>query len=405
MPLGTKELFDTMLSAAEKQDMDTLEKRKAEFMEDAENFSKCVDANGDTLLHKALAANPAVLLYVLGELGGKVDAKNGLGKTALHEAAKRNHVQCVNILLEKGSDPLAANEVGSTAFHTACACGSLEVMEVLLKQEDIDVNLVDGAGCYPIHKCAYDGNERVFDLLLKHDANVDVRDAQECTAIHIAVKMNRLSYVKKLLDVGEKQNFDINAGDKSGNTLLHYAVTRCLHDMVTELISRGAEINKPNEDGNTPLHVAAMAFKADSQEWEDLILELLRQGADHSATNELPGRANGRKPVDYVNRNVAFLFDPKEYQKRDAEIASQQEKVSKFESALEEEKKKHKEEIRRIHKERERVRREVVEQRRKEEEERQREEEARQRKEDEERAKELEEMEAKKKGKKGKRKD
>ena len=303
MVLGTKELFDTMLAASGAGDVDTLEKRRAEFLEDDNNYALCVDSNGDTLLHKAVHPDPQTLLYVLDNLHARIDARNMLGKTALHEACKRNLLPCVNLLINRGADVLRTNEIGSTPFHTACSCGSVEAMERLLEIKDVDPNLVDGSGCFPIHKCSYDGNERVVDVLLKHNASIDVRDAQECTAVHIAVKMNRLDFVRKLLQIGEGQDFDINAGDKSGSTLLHYAVARCYHPMVKELLSRGADINKANEDGYTPLHIAAQSFQPDSQEWEDLVLDLLRMGADPNATNEMVGRTKYVKYAKALRHN------------------------------------------------------------------------------------------------------
>eukprot|EP01063_Lacrimia_lanifica_P020183 TRINITY_DN27516_c0_g1_i1.p1 TRINITY_DN27516_c0_g1~~TRINITY_DN27516_c0_g1_i1.p1 ORF type:complete len:416 (+),score=203.48 TRINITY_DN27516_c0_g1_i1:70-1317(+) len=405
VPLGTKELFDTLLRAVAEQDMETIEAHAAEFNMNDANFAACVDDSGDTLLHAAVQPSTHVMTYVLDKLapaGAVVDAKNKLGKTALHEAAKRNLVGCVKLLLESGADPLVMNELGSTPFHTACACGSVETMDVLLAAcEGVTPELQDGSGAYPIHRCAYDGDERVFEMLVKHGAIVDMRDAQECTAVHLAVKMDRVSFVRKLLAVGggQEEKLDPSVGDKSGNTVLHYAVARCLHGMVVMLVKEGGvDINKANEDGYTPLHIAAQSFKGDSQEWEDLVLDLLRMGADPSVANS----TNGRKPVDYVLRHHAHLFDPAEFQKRDDRAAKKRDGADAEQAKVDEEKRKYKEDIRKQHKERERVRREVVEQRRKEAEERQREEEARLRKEEEERAKELEEAEAKKKKGKGK---
>ena len=290
MGLGTKELFDSMLKATFERDIVTLAKRKSEFLEFEGNYVKCVDQNGDTILHKALHHNTDTLVFVLENLQPKIDYKNAIGKTALHEAAKKNLLSSVQLLIENGANLIIANEVGSTPFHTACTCGSVEVMKELLKYEEISPNIVDGAGCYPIHKCAYDGNKRVFELLLQHNATVDARDSQECTAMHIAVKMNRISFVLRLLDIGKEENFDINTGDKAGNTLLHYAVSRCFHPLVRQLVERGADINKTNEDGCTPLHTAAQSFQPDSREWEDLVVDMLRMGADCNATNELAGR-------------------------------------------------------------------------------------------------------------------
>eukprot|EP01062_Namystynia_karyoxenos_P063644 TRINITY_DN56454_c0_g1_i1.p1 TRINITY_DN56454_c0_g1~~TRINITY_DN56454_c0_g1_i1.p1 ORF type:complete len:449 (+),score=163.92 TRINITY_DN56454_c0_g1_i1:99-1349(+) len=409
--LAPKELFDTVLTAAEEADIVTLEKRREEFISCEKNFEKCVDMNGNTILHKALHQDTKTLRYCVDQLNGRVDARNALGKTALHECAKLNLVDCAAYLLDKGAS-LCHSEVGSTPFHTACAAGSVEVMELLLKRHEGDkeiidsmVNGADGAGNYPIHKCAYDGNLRVLEVLLAHGVNIEAKDKDECTAAHIAVKMNRMEFVKRIITekVMDKdtqpREWDLNIGDNKQNTMLHYAVVRCYHDMVRMLVAAGADINKPNDDGNTPLHVAAQSFQPDSQEWEDLVLDMLRMGANPEAQNDRVQR----KPESYVPRNVQYLFNPKEYQKRDELAKKKQEQEEARRKELEKEKAAFKEKIRETHKQREKMRKEVMEERRREDEERQRREEEEERKREEEEAeRKREEEEAKKK--KGKKK-
>ena len=50
-------------------------------------------------------------------------------------------------------------------------------------------------------------------------------------------------------------NIDIQ--DDNGNTPLMYAVSQCNYEMVKYLISKGANVNKKNNAGETPLHLAS----------------------------------------------------------------------------------------------------------------------------------------------------
>ena len=54
VPLGSKELFDTLLGACASGDVQTLKTRRDEFLQNEQNFLKCIDHNGDTILHKAV---------------------------------------------------------------------------------------------------------------------------------------------------------------------------------------------------------------------------------------------------------------------------------------------------------------------------------------------------------------
>lgn len=78
---------------------------------------------------------------------------------------------------------------------------------------------------------------------------------------------------------------------------VHADATGGLFDAVREgtaaevktALAAGADPNARNEDGDTPLHLAAMALKPSA------ILALLEGGADAAARNE-----DGRVPFDYV---------------------------------------------------------------------------------------------------------
>eukprot|EP01006_Ploeotia_vitrea_P034037 TRINITY_DN65692_c0_g4_i1.p2 TRINITY_DN65692_c0_g4~~TRINITY_DN65692_c0_g4_i1.p2 ORF type:complete len:406 (-),score=69.51 TRINITY_DN65692_c0_g4_i1:1660-2877(-) len=400
-PLGSKELFDSMLLACQKGDIDTLKRCKQEFLENENNFYKCVDMNGDTVLHKAVQKDTQCLSYCLDNLGVDVNRANDLGKTPLHLAVKNNYVDAVQVLLDKGVDCEVHNSVGSTPLHTAAACGSVECLQLLLTKSHMDVNTKDGNGNTVLHKCAYDGNIRVAETVIKLGAQVNVGNTEGLTPVHIAVKVNKVPFVKFLIGHGA----DISIPDQKANLPIHYCTSRCFHQMFVLLCANSPKemINSQNQDGNTPLHVAAQNFKQDSKEWEEFIFDIIRMGGDVNATNNF-----NKKPSDFVNRNNYWLFDLEELAKEDEKVEKQSEEQAKLLAEINERKRIDMAERRRVKEEREQFLREEEERRKREEEERRiREEEEQQRllEEEERRRLEEEEMKKKKKKRKPKKKD
>jgi ankyrin repeat protein len=59
------------------------------------------------------------------------------------------------------------------------------------------------------------------------------------------------------------QNFDVNATDEAGDTILHHAAGKGKRDIVRYVIEKGANVNAKNNTGSTPLH-KAIIFISDS---------------------------------------------------------------------------------------------------------------------------------------------
>jgi hypothetical protein len=68
-------------------------------------------------------------------------------------------------------------------------------------------------------------------------------------------KLGELDNLKSLLD----QEI-VMAEDENGDTMCHKVVTDLLDTAILDILcEKGAAINKPNQEGNTPLHIAAMS--------------------------------------------------------------------------------------------------------------------------------------------------
>ncbi|CAK4074009.1 unnamed protein product [Aphanomyces euteiches] len=84
-------------------------------------------------------------------------------------------------------------------------------------------------------------------------------------------KMGQLTDVQDLLATDTSR---INEKDDEGRTMLHWAVDRGQEEMVSSLLSQGADVNATDGDGMTPLHYAV------SCEHIPVVDLLLTHGAD-----------------------------------------------------------------------------------------------------------------------------
>jgi ankyrin repeat protein len=132
-------------------------------------------------------------------------------------------------LLARGFDPNAANEKGDLALVVALRDGSPKVAEVLLAHPDLKVDAVNGA---------------------------------DETALMMAALRGNLAAAQRLLERGAAVN-------RPGWTPLHYAASGTEPRMVALLLDRGARIDAPAPNGNTPLMMAA---RYGSQEVAELLL-------------------------------------------------------------------------------------------------------------------------------------
>ena len=309
-PQGPKALLDSVLVATRNGDLAALRDLKQAFVSTEENVRKCVDEAGNTLTHLALGKDSATLQFVVDELKADVNATNLLGHSALHEAVRNNYLSCCELLLRRGANQSVSSATLSTPFHTAAACGSVECMKLLVdnsSNKTAAVNEADRNKCTALHKCAYDGDVRVTKWLIDNGAVVDAKDIHDTTPLIVATKMGREDVVSLLLENGA----NANQKDSHGNRCVHYCASRCLPKILRRLIGAEATVNVQNDEFNNPLHLAAMNQRADSFEWETLVIDLIRNGCDLRQEN-----ASGKIPEAYVGRSLKSLFTKDEVRRR-----------------------------------------------------------------------------------------
>ena len=263
------------------------------------------------------------------------------GETLLHVSAMAGNVQHCRILLEAGAEINAQNSAGRSALHYATLCGSSDLVKLLLEASAIP-NLQDNAGLTAAHVIAGDplfkrglavddgeamsppkhrgkagggsagrgaraggrtpaavGSPRksfmqmpeasmisTMQHLVDFRANFHMPDKHGRTPLHIAAFMAPPQVVAQMLSHGG----DVHAKDYFNETPLHIAV-RAPHypaevcDLLLKEVEGNADyLNMPNNDGNSPLHIACQTTHLESVK---IISKLLSSGSYPNNVNNL----------------------------------------------------------------------------------------------------------------------
>lgn len=143
------------------------------------------------------------------------------------------------------------------------------------------------------------GDVASLRALLAAGTNLDSKDEDERTPLHWACASGRLDVAEFLLDDAKAA---VNVQDDAGWTPLMSAASAGHGDVVGLLLSKGANANLPNENGQIPLH-----YHRGRQEIAELLLDYTRDvnQADNVGSTPLT-RAIGGKPSPAI---IALLLD------------------------------------------------------------------------------------------------
>jgi len=208
-----------------------------------EMIAKGADVNkaqvdGTTPLHWATYKVDRELVLALIQKGARADVVNRYGASPLAEAIKVASVPLVELLIEAGANANVANEDGQTALMLAARTGNVALAEALVR-EGADVNR----------------RERMRDQ----------------SAVMWAAAQNHPDMVKFLVSKGADLSIRADATDwgsqitneprvmyrpVGGLTPLLYAARAGCLDCVKTMIAAGADKDRPNPDGMTPMIMA-----------------------------------------------------------------------------------------------------------------------------------------------------
>jgi ankyrin repeat protein len=242
--------------------------------------------DGSTALMWAVFNVDRELVGALLKAGAKADVTNKYGATPLVEAIKVEDVELVRTLLDAGANVNSPNLDHQTALMLAVSMGSLEISKLLVER-GADVNALESFRGQNALMWAAGGNQpEIVDLLLARGAkNIDLRAKAD-------------DWARQMTSEPRAQ---FQSRQTGGLTALLYATrSGCLH-CAQSLVKAGADVNKPNPDGVTPLLNAL-----DNKRW-DIAMFLLDKGANPH-TWDMSGRTPIYVAVDLKTFNAGGGF-------------------------------------------------------------------------------------------------
>jgi len=219
------------------------------------------DSPGQQLVQAAQRQDPAAALGLIDH-GADVNATSADGTTALMWAAHAGDRALVQRLLKAHADPNAANYFGANALLQAAQFGDARIVTLLLKA-GAKPNGGNADGETALMLAARAGNLEVARALLRAGADVNAKEgfrgqsaliwAGGMTPLLYAARQGCLGCVHYLI---EKGHADINLADPEGITPLLIATENFHFDVAAYLVKKGADVNRWDWWGRTPLYAA-----------------------------------------------------------------------------------------------------------------------------------------------------
>jgi uncharacterized protein len=226
------------------------------------------EPDGSTALLWATYNVDHELVRALLKAGAKANVTNSFGASPIGEAAKLGDVELARALLEAGADPDSPNQDGQTALMLAASVGAPKVAELLISRH-ANVNAVETfRGQTALMWASATNHPEVVQVLVAHGANLNLRAKYE-------------DWPRQMTSEPRAQ-----FRHTGGLTALLYAARSGCLGCAVAMVKGGADVNRPNPDGVTPL-INALDNKA-----FDMAMFLLDKGANPGAWD-----MTGRTPL------------------------------------------------------------------------------------------------------------
>jgi ankyrin repeat protein len=285
---------------------------RAAIRKDSEALSVNIGKCNLTLLHLAiiriknnnkfeqsLVEENIKVITTLIECGLDVDGQCDCKRTALHWASELDDDVIVKVLLDLGANINLTDHVGRNALHFALENSKVNMRIVkLLLDEGIDAEAKDDNGKTPLHLCCIQGHYDALVMLLDHGLDVKVATEEKINLLHTIFRQHKPN--KEMMSLLISKGADVNGKDHDGRTALHYACKYGGHVNATDnyqknilhhtilsdtsyakiiffLLENGACVNAKDSENRSVLHYAVF------QRNFNCIKVLLDQDADINA--------------------------------------------------------------------------------------------------------------------------
>jgi uncharacterized protein len=228
--------------------------------------------DGTTAIVWAASNGDVELVRALVKAGANVKTRNQFGTSALTEAAIIGSAPIINVLIKAGADPDTKNPEGETALMAAARSGKVDAANVLL-EAGADVNAKEAfGGQSALMWAAAQSQAEMVKLLVSRGADVNARGVVRnwerkviteprpkdmnqggFTPLLYAAREGCLECVKYLV----AGHADLDLEDPHRVTPLNMALLNLHFEVAAALIKAGADVNKWDFYGRTPIYMAA----------------------------------------------------------------------------------------------------------------------------------------------------
>ena len=236
----------------------------------AQTARRTVGEGGSALADRIQAGDRKAALAMIAA-GADVNQAQPDGSTPLHWATYRVDRELVNALLKKGARASVVNRYGASPLAEAVRVANLELAAMLL-EAGADANVANEDGQTALMLAARTGNVPVAELLVRQGAEVNRRERfKQQSAVMWAAGENHPEMVAFLVAKGADLTIRAAATDWESqisneprvqyrpvgglSPLLYAARAGCL-GCVKAMVEAGADKDRPNPDGMTPMIMA-----------------------------------------------------------------------------------------------------------------------------------------------------
>lgn len=184
--------------------------------------------------------------------GLNIKGKDAEGNTMFNYAATKGNIPIMNQLIAKGVDHKTLNEEGGNAviFASYGARGHTNDLKVFeyLENLGLQMNVVTKKGISPLHYLVCGTKDiALIDYFTKKGVDVNQKDEDGNTAFLNAVNWDNLKIATYLLPKVD----NLNHQNKNGYSALTYSLINKQKDFFDPLISKGADAQITDKEGNS----------------------------------------------------------------------------------------------------------------------------------------------------------
>jgi ankyrin repeat protein len=238
------------------------------------------DGDGNSALHMLFEGEPSdVVKDLVLNLGADIRVTNHMGENLMHilmrsSLAKKAAIPAhlIQWLVEHGISSTYQDKSGNTPLHVLCQTRqsskaekwpSDQAFDFLLSLDDgLGIEMEDYKGLRPIHSAAANNNLLVAKLVLK-GASTSTTTKSGQNILHIAASAREGNIVGFMVEHYNKNGhlgLFLDRPDEDGCTPLHAACKAGSHDSVRLLVEAGAKVDIRDKTGCTPLDLCKKLF-------------------------------------------------------------------------------------------------------------------------------------------------